>query len=264
MAHRDLMHPQVARVSNSAARVPIRRHGSIAHRPRTLALACAGVAVTVVACLAGACQLPALVIPGEAGPVPSMGRRALGSAAGAALGLSAWGPLLGAQAEPWKMSSLTNYLPPPPPAPPPRLNWSLEEVRTELEAALKKDIWFVSGRVPKVLFASDFKFQDPDVRLDGIEAYGKGVASLFDQDLTKASVLDVIATGPKEIQVRWELAATVGLPPTLPFRLGTVELPKYVVTSTLKVNNFGLVDEQKDEFDRPTSELLKSATFKLR
>jgi len=130
--------------------------------------------------------------------------------------------------------------------------------------ALRKDIWFVSGRVRKEFFSPIFKFRDPDVQLSGIEAYGRGVASLFDQDKTTAEILDVIATGPQEISVRWRLAATVGLPPTLPIRLATAELQPYVVTSRLHLDPAGLVDFQEDLFDTPTSELLKSAKISLR
>lgn len=141
---------------------------------------------------------------------------------------------------------------------------SVEDTCQALDKALRKDIWFVSGRVQKEFFAPSFRFEDPDVKLEGIDAYGKGVASLFDQEKTKAEILDVTASGPREIRVRWRLAAVVGLPPTLPVRLATAELQPYVVTSVLRLDDAGLIDFQKDEFDRPTSELLKSATFTLR
>jgi len=141
---------------------------------------------------------------------------------------------------------------------------SVEDACQALDKALREDIWFVSGRVRKEFFAPGFRFEDPDVKLEGIDAYGRGVASLFDQDKTRAEILDVTASGPREIRVRWRLAAVVGLPPTLPIRLATAELEPYVVTSILHLDGTGQIDFQKDEFDRPTSDLLKSARFTFR
>mmetsp|Transcript_45030 Transcript_45030/g.97802 ORF Transcript_45030/g.97802 Transcript_45030/m.97802 type:complete len:223 (+) Transcript_45030:41-709(+) len=141
---------------------------------------------------------------------------------------------------------------------------SVEEVAKSLDKALREDIWFVSGRVRKEFFSLAFKFRDPDVSLAGIEAYGKGVAALFDQEKTRAEILDVRATGPSEIEVRWRLEATVGLPPTLPVRIATAELKPYVVTSILRLDQDGLVEFQEDVFDQPTSELLKSARITFR
>eukprot|EP00929_Paragymnodinium_shiwhaense_P075826 TRINITY_DN38823_c0_g1_i5.p1 TRINITY_DN38823_c0_g1~~TRINITY_DN38823_c0_g1_i5.p1 ORF type:complete len:238 (-),score=22.61 TRINITY_DN38823_c0_g1_i5:240-899(-) len=101
---------------------------------------------------------------------------------------------------------------------------SLEETRAALEAALRKDIWFISGNVRKEFFAENFRFQDPDVKVNGIDEYGKAVHSLFDQEKTTGEILEVTAEGApgaQAIRVRWWLAATVGLPPTAPIRLAT-------------------------------------------
>mmetsp|Transcript_103749 Transcript_103749/g.206234 ORF Transcript_103749/g.206234 Transcript_103749/m.206234 type:complete len:264 (+) Transcript_103749:108-899(+) len=141
---------------------------------------------------------------------------------------------------------------------------SAEEVRRALEVALREDLWFVSGRVRKEFFSQKFRFRDPDVSLEGIDNYGRGVASLFDQAKTRAEVLDVTLVNDQEIRVRWRLAAAVGLPPTLPIKLATAELEPYVVTSKLRLDGAGLIEAQEDEFDRPTSELLWTAKITLR
>ena len=50
---------------------------------------------------------------------------------------------------------------------------NLNTLASMLDAELYEKEWFVTGRVNPSFFADDFEFQDPDVRLKGIEgAFG--------------------------------------------------------------------------------------------
>ena len=46
---------------------------------------------------------------------------------------------------------------------------SLEELAAILDYELYEKEWFVTGLVNPIYFADDFEFQDPDVKIDGIE-----------------------------------------------------------------------------------------------
>lgn len=45
----------------------------------------------------------------------------------------------------------------------------LQTLATKLDAELYEKEWFVTGRVNPSYFSDDFKFEDPDVKVDGIE-----------------------------------------------------------------------------------------------
>lgn len=46
---------------------------------------------------------------------------------------------------------------------------NLETLAAVLDAELYEKEWFVTGNVNPIYFSNDFKFQDPDVQIDGIE-----------------------------------------------------------------------------------------------
>ncbi|KAL7457950.1 hypothetical protein ACHAWC_011271 [Mediolabrus comicus] len=46
---------------------------------------------------------------------------------------------------------------------------SLEKLAATLDAELYEREWFVTGNVNPIYFSDDFQFQDPDVKLTGIE-----------------------------------------------------------------------------------------------
>jgi hypothetical protein len=45
----------------------------------------------------------------------------------------------------------------------------LEALAQRLEKELSASEWFVTGKVNPTIFSEDFRFQDPDVNIDGIE-----------------------------------------------------------------------------------------------
>ncbi len=42
-----------------------------------------------------------------------------------------------------------------------------------LDAGLREREWFVTGNIMPELFSNSFKFQDPDVKLEGVENYSR-------------------------------------------------------------------------------------------
>jgi len=59
----------------------------------------------------------------------------------------------------------------------------IETLAKVLDYELFNKEWFVTGNVNPIYFSDDFEFQDPDVKLSGIESYARGVNKLFDQVL---------------------------------------------------------------------------------
>jgi len=66
---------------------------------------------------------------------------------------------------------------------------SLAKLASDLEKALVKTEWFVTGNCDPTFFAYDFKFQDPDVKVSGIEQYARGVNKLFDQQTSRGQII---------------------------------------------------------------------------
>ena len=122
----------------------------------------------------------------------------------------------------------------------------LGELAQALDRGLREREWFVTGRVLPELFADDFKFEDPDVSLTGIQNYAEGVARLFGADAR----CEVIACAPRgdEIAVDWRLSGSVRVGP------GATIKP-YVVHTTFRVRD-GLVVFQEDAFSIPGWQIL--------
>ena len=122
----------------------------------------------------------------------------------------------------------------------------LGELAEALDRGLRANEWFVTGRVLPELFADDFKFEDPDVSLTGIQNYAEGVARLFGADAR----CEVIACQPRgeEIAVDWRLSGSVRVGP------GATIKP-YVVHTTFRVRD-GLVVFQEDAFSIPGWQIL--------
>lgn len=59
------------------------------------------------------------------------------------------------------------------------INWNVKKRKTVtlksmisiLEKSLRQREWFVTGNVDPTLFSESFKFQDPDVKVSGVERY---------------------------------------------------------------------------------------------
>jgi hypothetical protein len=141
----------------------------------------------------------------------------------------------------------------------PKLNrkLSLELLAAVLDAELYASEWFVTGKVNPIYFADSFRFQDPDVKLDGIEAYAKGVNKLFDQATSRAEIISTAVNPavPNTLTCTWRLSGKVNIGPGL-------NIKPYIVFTDFTVDpDSGLVVFQEDRFDLPQWDILLSALF---
>lgn len=153
-------------------------------------------------------------------------------------------------------------------------NISLETLAQMLDAELYEKEWFVTGKVNPIYFADEFEFQDPDVKLTGIEEYARGVNKLFDQETSRAEIISTLVsdTKPNTIRVTWRLSGKVNIGPK-----GLTIKPYICYTDfTVDMKNdnddnedneeggsksSGLIVFQEDEFDIPQWDILLSALF---
>jgi hypothetical protein len=134
---------------------------------------------------------------------------------------------------------------------------SLEKLAAVLDAELYDKEWFVTGKVNPIYFADTFRFQDPDVKLDGIEAYARGVNKLFDQVTSRAEIISTVvnATVPNTLTCTWRLSGKVDVGPGL-------NIKPYLVFTDFTVDpDSGLILFQEDRFDIPQWDILLSALF---
>jgi len=136
-------------------------------------------------------------------------------------------------------------------------NLDLETLARALDAELVESEWFVTGKVNPSYFDESFRFQDPDVKLDGIEAYARGVRTIFDQATSRAEILATVvnATVPNTITCTWRLSGKANIGPGL-------TLKPYIVYTDFTVDPAsGLIVFQEDRFDLPQWDILLSALF---
>lgn len=134
---------------------------------------------------------------------------------------------------------------------------SLENLAATLDAELYEKEWFVTGRVNPTYFAEEFQFQDPDVKLTGIEDYARGVIKIFDQQTSRAEIISTVVSEsvPNTITCTWRLSGKVNIGPGL-------EIKPYICYTDLTVDpDTGLVTFQEDTFDVPSWDILLSALF---
>jgi len=127
-----------------------------------------------------------------------------------------------------------------------------------LDAQLHEREWFVTGRVNPIYFGDDFAFQDPDVKVTGIEDYARGVIKIFDQDASRAEIISSVVSGAvaNTITVTWRLSGRVSIGPRgLPIK------PYICYTDFTVDESSGLVVFQEDRFDIPGWDILLSALF---
>ena len=125
-----------------------------------------------------------------------------------------------------------------------------------LDYELSQKEWFVTGLVNPVYFAEDFCFQDPDVTLQGIEAYAKGVNTLFDQATSRAEIMETVVNpelGDNVITCTWRLSGKANIGPGLTIK-------PYIVYTDFTVEN-GLIVRQEDRFSLPQWDILLSSLF---
>jgi len=134
----------------------------------------------------------------------------------------------------------------------------LETLARILDYELYNKQWFVTGNVNPIYFAEEFEFQDPDVKLKGIEEYARGVYKLFDQKTSKAEIMSTEVNpsiSPNTITVTWRLSGKVNIGPGLTIK-------PYICYSDFTVDEqTGLITFQEDRFDIPQWDILLSALF---
>jgi len=124
-----------------------------------------------------------------------------------------------------------------------------------LDYELTEKEWFVTGNVNPIYFSDDFEFQDPDVKLSGIENYARGVNKLFDQNTARAEIISCVASNSNIITVTWRLSGKVNIGPGLAIK-------PYICYTNFTVNEEScLVCFQEDEFDIPQWDVLLSSLF---
>jgi hypothetical protein len=119
--------------------------------------------------------------------------------------------------------------------------------------------WFVTGNVNPIYFSDNFEFQDPDVKLVGIENYAKGVNKLFDQNTSRAQIkcVEVNPNMENTITVTWRLSGNVNIGPG-----GGLPIKPYICYTDFKIDpTSGLIVFQEDRFDIPQWDILLSALF---
>mmetsp|Transcript_30931 Transcript_30931/g.56053 ORF Transcript_30931/g.56053 Transcript_30931/m.56053 type:complete len:288 (+) Transcript_30931:65-928(+) len=136
-------------------------------------------------------------------------------------------------------------------------NLGLEVLAAVLDAELYDKEWFVTGRVNPIYFDDKFQFQDPDVKLTGVEEYARGVLKLFSAD-SRAQIISCVVntTISNTITITWRLSGRVNIGPKgLPIK------PYICYTDFTVDEESGLVAFQEDKFDIPGWDILLSALF---
>mmetsp|Transcript_17154 Transcript_17154/g.22313 ORF Transcript_17154/g.22313 Transcript_17154/m.22313 type:complete len:306 (-) Transcript_17154:243-1160(-) len=137
-------------------------------------------------------------------------------------------------------------------------NIDLETLAAVLDAELYKKEWFVTGKVNPIYFSESFRFEDPDVKLDGIENYARGVCKIFDQKTSRAEIISTKVNpelGPNTITCTWRLSGYANIGPG-------ISIKPYIVYTDFSVNpESGLIDLQEDRFDLPPWDILLSSLF---
>lgn len=140
---------------------------------------------------------------------------------------------------------------------PKRKKVSLVSLAKTLEVELTKKEWFVNGNVDASFFSEDFTFQDPDVKIKGIEEYARGVNKIFSQKNSRAEIIAVRKSDEAEetLTVTWRLSGAVNLGPGLQIK------PFIVLTDFVVSPIDGLIVFQEDRFSLPGSDIVLSAFF---
>ena len=115
----------------------------------------------------------------------------------------------------------------------------------------------MTGQVNPIYFSDDFVFQDPDVRLETIEKYARGVNQLFNQKTSRAEIISTLVNPdrPNTITCTWRLSGDADIGPGLTIK-------PYIVYTDFTVNpDTGLIVFQENRFDLPQWDILLSSLF---
>ena len=137
----------------------------------------------------------------------------------------------------------------------------LPKLAKVLEQSLMEREWFVTGLADPQFFSEDFEFEDPDVKVSGLEEYCKGVQKIFNQEISRAEIILVTvneSTSTSDstrriISVLWRLSGGVNL------AFGLKIKPFLVRTDFTVSPMSGLITSQRDFFSIPGYDILLSA-----
>lgn len=175
-------------------------------------------------------------------------------------------PIIGAVSKFLPSSSLENASKSSSLIAPDKINWNVKKIRkmklsalaTSLQKSLTEREWFVTGNVDPSYFSDDFEFEDPDVKVSGIKAYAEGVYKLFDQDVSRGEIVNVVVSQERTdtLTVTWRLSGAVKI-------LGLqLKIKPYIVFTDLTVaRSTGLIESQLDRFSIPGYDIILSALF---
>ena len=136
---------------------------------------------------------------------------------------------------------------------------NLETMAQILDAELYTKEWFVNGNVNPIYFSNEFEFEDPDVKLSGIEEYARAVYKLFDVT-SRAEIISTVVNsdlGDNVITCTWRLSGKVKIGPG-----DGLTFKPYIVSTDFTVEEkTGLILKQEDRFDIPGWDILLSIIF---
>lgn len=133
---------------------------------------------------------------------------------------------------------------------------SIETMAAALDYELTEKEWFVTGQANPSYFSDAFEFQDPDVKLTGIQNYCQGVNKLFNQDTSRAEILSTAINTISSTHERpvitctWRLSGGVDVGPGLTIK------PYIVYTDFVLDPETKLIVFQEDRFDIPQWDIL--------
>lgn len=132
----------------------------------------------------------------------------------------------------------------------------LDTLATILDHELIGREWFVTGNVNPIYFSDAFEFEDPDVKLNGIEDYARGVRKLFSAN-SRAAIISTVRndTVPDTITCTWRLSGGVNIGPGLTIK------PYVCYTDFTIDRETNLIVRQEDRFSIPQWDILLSALF---
>ena len=120
----------------------------------------------------------------------------------------------------------------------------------------------MTGYVNPIYFScTNFTFQDPDVKMNDIRSYARGVQQIFDyKNTARAEILSTTVNQEDDnhnsiITCTWRLSGKVNIGP------GLVIKPYIVYTDFTVCRDTGLIIYQRDRFDIPSWDILVSALF---
>lgn len=135
---------------------------------------------------------------------------------------------------------------------------NVQKLMRDLEVALKDKQWFVTGDVDYSFFSDSFSFEDPDVKVQGIEEYSKGIKRIFNQNKSPQAEILSLSMDPTDsnlITVRWIIRVWVNI-------AWGIRIRPYIVETDFRIDpKTGLIISQRDRFTIPSYQILLPSLF---